>query len=408
MAQYTVRYEVTRDTVSPATPQNGGRYGDKAQTVLTFHPTFSGAAAYQYRLEITDGAGGYDVTALAPLQNGTVSFTVPAAWTVPGVATLHLVAVETNGNAEETERFHSAPAYLYFENRDNGDTLWEATDSAWQAVMTQAVRTAQQASAAASLAETRSGQSEKHAAAAQTAAENAKQQATTAVEAATAAQAAGEAAEQAATDAAVSAAHSAENAASAVNQVEPFALRAEEAAASADEDAEACDALLLRCEELCGTAEDIAALAGDDGGIEHPCVTVDTALDSHSQNPVANAAVAAALAGTASLSHSHSTGHVTCDNTGYWWGTSGTVEDALLSISGDLASLHSGQWTSSAANITTNQQGGTVEDSLAGLWATKVSASSLSADTVPFAYSGAPLVSTVADALKLLFGKVGM
>lgn len=384
--QYTLQVE--KNEVTPHGPLPCGTDGDHlaARLIFAFTASVMHPDAYRYRLEIVCGNGAYDLTEPQEVEAGEVGWDIPASWTAAGLASVRLVQLEVAADGTETRCRHFPPVLLQFDHRPQGNGTPDVTPR-WQALLTRSEQLLNEMSAAHSelVAASR-----------------------TATAAATAAQVAGEAAEQAATDAAVSAAHSAENAASAVNQVEPFALRAEEAAASADEDAEACDALLLRCEELCGTAEDIAALAGDDGGIEHPCVTVDTALDSHSQNPVANAAVAAALAGTASLSHSHSTGHVTCDNTGYWWGTSGTVEDALMSISGDLASLHSGQWSSSAANITTNQQGGTVEDSLAGLWATKVSASSLSADTVPFAYSGAPSVSTVADALKLLFGKVGM
>lgn len=152
--------------------------------------------------------------------------------------------------------------------------------------------------------------------------------------------------------------------------------------------------------------------------IGNQAIDIDTELSDDSQNPVENKAIKKALDQKADSIHTHQTGAVACDNTGYWWGTSGTVEDALMSISSDLASLHSGlegvisgnsgSLATTADAVSTNQQGGTVEQSLAGLWGTKLSTSSLSAEIVPFAYSGAPSVSTVADALKLLFGKVGL
>ena len=71
---------------------------------------------YYYRVEIVDGAGGYDVTELMTSEDGRVVVDIPTAWTAPGVASLRLVAVETDAEGNENARFHSLPMYIYFDD----------------------------------------------------------------------------------------------------------------------------------------------------------------------------------------------------------------------------------------------------------------------------------------------------
>ncbi len=135
MAFYTIDFTVTAAGVSPDTPQFAGHTGDHRAAVVRFSVPFEG---YRYRLELTDGSGAYDVTGLLEARGGTVSCEVPSAWTAPGVATLRLVAIEQGEDGTETVRFHSAPAYLRFEDREEGEPLGESARPAWQETLDEA------------------------------------------------------------------------------------------------------------------------------------------------------------------------------------------------------------------------------------------------------------------------------
>lgn len=404
MALYNISFEVTRDAVTPSVPQRGGTYGDREQTVVTFRPTFTGATNYQYRVEVTDGAGGYDMTGLMLLKNGVVTLTVPPTWAVPGIAALRLVAVELDDDLNEAEVFHSPPAYLYFEDRDSGDRLWTATEGAWQAVMAKALGVAEAAEATAAkanevadnaddIAET----AKQHAEQAAEDAEAARQNAAAASETAKMARSYAEKAQALTASAEIAADKAAEKA-------EPYAVRAEAAAETAAGQAADCAAVLAAVQELSGIAGDIEEMAGEDGGIYHPCVTVDTALDAASRNPVTNAAITDALNGKAELSHRHTAGDISA-GTGYWWGDSDTVDDALQSVSDELSRVWDGI-PGHAAMIATEQPGGIVEDSLEGLWATKADKVDMIAESIAFSYGST--INNVADALTLILGKLGV
>lgn len=134
MAFYTIDFSVTADAVTPDTPQSAGHSGDHKAAVVRFQVPFEG---YRYRLEITDGNGGYDTTGLLDAEDGTVSYEVPCAWTAAGIATLRLVAVEQEDGAEIV-RFHSAPAYLHFADREDGEPLGDSARPAWQETLDEA------------------------------------------------------------------------------------------------------------------------------------------------------------------------------------------------------------------------------------------------------------------------------
>ncbi len=135
MAFYTIDFTVTAAGVSPDTPQFAGHMGDHRAAVVRFSVPFEG---YRYRLELTDGSGAYDVTGLLDADGGTVSYEVPSAWTAAGVAALRLVAVEQAEDGSETVRFHAAPAYLRFEDREEGEPLGQTARPAWQETLDEA------------------------------------------------------------------------------------------------------------------------------------------------------------------------------------------------------------------------------------------------------------------------------
>lgn len=172
MVLYNLVFDVSKDTASPhggsKEPLRGGVYGDKGQASVTFNllegvPMDGG---YRYRVEIVDGAGGYDVTELMPAEEGKVVIDIPTSWTVPGVAALRLVAVETDAEGNEEARFHSLPMHVYFDDRNDGKPVEGLAETVWQSFLTKAGMSVE---AARQFAE----QSAAAATAAQSAAENA-------------------------------------------------------------------------------------------------------------------------------------------------------------------------------------------------------------------------------------------
>ncbi len=135
MAFYTIDFTVTADAVTPSVPQFAGHTGDHRAAVVRLSVPFEG---YRYRLELTDGSGGYDITELLDAVDGIVSYDIPSAWTAAGVATVRLVAIEQGEDGDEIVRFHSAPAYLCFEDREEGEPLGERLRPAWQETLDEA------------------------------------------------------------------------------------------------------------------------------------------------------------------------------------------------------------------------------------------------------------------------------
>ncbi len=135
MAIYTVDFTVTADGVTPSEPQAAGVTGDHRAAVVRFTVPYP---AYAYRIEIADGAGGYDITDRLEAENGTLAYAIPSSWTAAGIAALRVVGVETDENGEEAVRFHSAPAYVRFEDREDGETLGAAVRPVWQETLDEA------------------------------------------------------------------------------------------------------------------------------------------------------------------------------------------------------------------------------------------------------------------------------
>ena len=135
MAFYTIDFIATAEGVSPDAPQAAGHTGDHRAVQLRFAVPFEDC---RYRLEIVDGCGGYDTTALLDVTDGAVTYDIPSAWTAAGVAAVRLVAVEQDEAGEEIVRFHTAPAYLTFADREDGEPLGQTARPAWQEVLDEA------------------------------------------------------------------------------------------------------------------------------------------------------------------------------------------------------------------------------------------------------------------------------
>ncbi len=135
MIFHILDFTVTADAVTPDTPQFAGHAGDHRAVLLRFTVPFE---ACRYRLEIVDGGGGYDITALLDAVDGIVSYEIPSSWTSAGVATVRLVAVEESVDGTETVRFHFAPVYLNFSDREEGEQTGQTARPAWQETLDEA------------------------------------------------------------------------------------------------------------------------------------------------------------------------------------------------------------------------------------------------------------------------------
>ncbi len=152
MALYTLSFTVDTASTTPAEPQFAGVFGDHQAAELQFAVPQQIPADCRFRLEITDGSGGYDITELLESQNGVVTYAVPRAWTAAGTAAVRLIAVTFTKNGEETLCFHSAPAYLFFKEREDGVPM-DNVLPAWQEVMTRAETAASRVESAAEIVE---------------------------------------------------------------------------------------------------------------------------------------------------------------------------------------------------------------------------------------------------------------
>lgn len=135
MALYTLAFTVSAEGTTPAEPQPAGVFGDHQAALLSFTVPPEVPSECRFRLEIIDGSGGYDITELLEAENGVVSYAVPRAWTAAGTAAVRLIAVSENDSGEEVLCFHGAPAYLFFEEREDGSPLEATAGPVWQEVM---------------------------------------------------------------------------------------------------------------------------------------------------------------------------------------------------------------------------------------------------------------------------------
>lgn len=116
-------------------------------------------------------------------------------------------------------------------------------------------------------------------------------------------------------------------------------------------------------------------------------LVMDKTLNAESKNPVENQAIYAALEELR--------------------GQLQSMGSALAMMSNSLESMNSRLSAIAASDISTNQYGDNVEESLAGLWATKADAHNLQANMIQFTYGNTD-ITNVADALTLALGRGGI
>lgn len=116
-------------------------------------------------------------------------------------------------------------------------------------------------------------------------------------------------------------------------------------------------------------------------------LVMDKELNYESKNPVENRAIAEQFAEMRATIES--------------------MRGAIDMISNSLEQMGSRISSLTASDISTDQQGENVENSLGGLWATKLDSYALIADNIPYSY-GNTNITNVADALTLALGKAGI
>lgn len=275
MSSYSLEFDVGLATMSPSTPRRGGVYGDNNCATVTFKLTedaykslfpnegvsVENQCKYFYCIEVNDAIGAYDATELKEVESEQKTFDtqIATAWTSPGMASLRLVLIKQNAEGKELWRWHSVPAYVYFEDRDNGEKMVENSLYEWQTTLAKAQAAADAAAKFAADAETSKtnagtalNSANESAAAAQGYFKMAEEKATVAQEEASRAN-------HSATLAGVEkneAAQHAETARKEKNEAAQHADRAEAAAAQ-------CGETLAAVEELCGiTASVIKVVSG--------------------------------------------------------------------------------------------------------------------------------------------------
>lgn len=339
---------VSDTTVTPQGPFDCGTAGDESAARLRFCFEAADAADYEYRLEAVAGDGAYDITDRLPLTDGVLSFDIPSPWTAAGVAAVRLVRYRRADGVLQARQYYP-PILLQFAYRDEG-TLPITAPLQWQELITRAEAVLNEAAEAAEIASMTAEEAQRSLAAVK---------------------AAGTAA---------------------VEDAREAAVHAEGAAAD-------CAEVRDEVEALSGIAADILAMTGTGGGIYHPCVTVDTALDGASDNPVANSAVTAALSDKADSAHVHMASDV--------YLTLGeddppeTLCDRLDSIESNAVDWSA--MTDNSIRSTAIAGANTVYAALVQLFNTKASTSSLSAENIAFEYN--ENIRTVADALTVLLDK---
>lgn len=177
MAIRTIQYTVTNDEITPKTEQQAGLQGETNVTDVVFtvsNDLYTAITALSgttlYRIQATDGAGGFHSSELLTLNdaNHTVTFSITDELSnAGGICYLHLIISKMQSNTEHI--LYSFPARLRFDNTSTGSP----SESSYRQDISGALFKAQQASDAAI--------------AAQAAAETAQSSAETAKEAAEAA-----------------------------------------------------------------------------------------------------------------------------------------------------------------------------------------------------------------------------
>lgn len=177
MAIRTIQYTVTKDEITPKTEQQAGLQGETNVTDVVFivsNDLYTSIEALSgttlYRIQATDGAGGFHSSELLTLNatDKTVTFSITDELSnAGGICYLHLIISKMQSNTERI--LYSFPARLRFENTSTGSP----SESSYRQDISGALFKAKQASDAAIEAQTISETAKEEAVKAKDAAETA-------------------------------------------------------------------------------------------------------------------------------------------------------------------------------------------------------------------------------------------
>ncbi len=208
----TITFQAGREGVTPDLPQFAGVQGEHNATEVVFQmePEAQGglaSAAYQYRVEFRDGAGGFDTTDVLPLEDNAVRCLLPQAWTAAGgEAAIRLCAALPAADGQddpaevpaEQQIVYTLEGRLRFAPRRSGDPMEHVYQAGLTALIGQTAACAAAACSGAGAANTAATAAQGAADEAENAADAAQTAATAAGTAASAAQTAADGADAAA------------------------------------------------------------------------------------------------------------------------------------------------------------------------------------------------------------------
>jgi len=185
----TITFRANPEGVTPTGLQAAGVQGDHNAAAVVWK--LEGAlvnAAYRYRCEYVDGAGGWDTTRYLPLESGnTLTVPLPRAWTAAGGCAAIRLCVSEFVSGEEEHTLYTLTGRLQFANRESGGAMAAAYEEKLPALIQAVSVSIEEADTAAGTANTAATAADAAKARADTAANAANQAANGAREAALAA-----------------------------------------------------------------------------------------------------------------------------------------------------------------------------------------------------------------------------
>ena len=121
----TVTFKANASGITPNVPQFAGIEGEHKATRIVFEldPVLVNTS-YKYRIEFSDGNGGFDTTEFIQASENTVSTLVPNLWThAGGTGEARLSAVILDDEQNEEQVVYTVKGRLYFQNGMDGDPI---------------------------------------------------------------------------------------------------------------------------------------------------------------------------------------------------------------------------------------------------------------------------------------------
>ena len=121
----TVTFKANASGITPNVPQFAGIEGEHKATRIVFEldPVLVNTS-YKYRIEFSDGNGGFDTTEFIQASENTVSTLVPNLWThAGGAGEVRLSAAVLDDEQNEEQVVYTVKGRLYFQSGMEGDPI---------------------------------------------------------------------------------------------------------------------------------------------------------------------------------------------------------------------------------------------------------------------------------------------